>query len=130
VFPGPTSRLHDRRVRSGRDRTRASLEHGSVTRREADAEHGYDDFVPRSTVADRKATADEVRPHSAAIRQLAVDFGLSSPRLRSDGAVVVHSSEAGYGAVTRLSIAASAIVGEYVHVITDDVPGAVDAREL
>jgi hypothetical protein len=106
------------------------LEHGSVTRQEAAAEHGYDDFVPGSTVANRKATADEVRPHSAAIRQLVVDFGLSNPCLRGDGTVVVHSSEAGYGAVTRLSISASEIVGEYVHVITDDVPGAVDAREL
>jgi len=93
-------------------------------------EHGYDDVVPRSTVADRKATADDVKPHRAAIRRLTADLGLSSPRLRSDGTVIVHSDEAGYGAVTRLSVAASEIVGEYVHVITDDVPGALDAREL
>jgi hypothetical protein len=93
-------------------------------------EHGYDYVVPRSTVADRKATADDVKPHRAAIRQLAGDLGLSSPRLRSDGTVIVHSDEAGYGAVTRLSVSASQIVGEYVLVITDDVPGALDAREL
>jgi hypothetical protein len=86
--------------------------------------------VPRSTVADRKATADEVKPHRAAIRQLAADLGLSRPRLRNDGTVVVHSDEAGYGAVTRLSATASEVVGEYVHVITDDVPGALDARKL
>ena len=96
----------------------------------ASVKHRYDDFVPRSTVADRKATADDVEPHRTAIRQLTADLGLSSPRLRSDGTVIVHSDEAGYGAVTRLSVSASEIVGEYVHVITDDVPGALDAREL
>jgi hypothetical protein len=93
-------------------------------------EHRYDDVVPRSTVAQRKATADDVNPHRAAIRRLTADLGLSSPRLRGDGTVIVHSDETGDGAVTRLSVAASEIVGEYVHVITDDVPGALDAREL
>jgi hypothetical protein len=71
-----------------------------------------------------------VKSHRAAIRQLTADLGLSSPRQRVDGTVVVHSDEAGYGAVTRLSTSASEIVGEYVHVITDDVPRALDAREL
>lgn len=55
---------------------------------------------------------------------------LSDPRLRHDGAVVVHSEHAGYRAVTRLSTAVSELVGVYVHVITDDVRGAVGAREL
>jgi hypothetical protein len=82
------------------------------------------------TVVDRKATSREVASHADAIRQLAVKLGLSDPRLRSDGAMVVHSEEAGYRAVTRLSAAASELVGAYVHVITDDVPGAVGAREL
>jgi hypothetical protein len=36
----------------------------------------------------------------------------------------------GYRAVTRLSTATSELVGAYVHVITDDVPGAFDAREM
>ncbi len=44
--------------------------------------------------------------------------------------MVVHSEEAGYRSVTRLSAAASELVGAYVHVITDDVPGAVGTREL
>ncbi|MDA8392163.1 MAG: hypothetical protein M0Z87_05050 [Actinomycetota bacterium] len=55
---------------------------------------------------------------------------MSDVRLRNDGTVVVHSTERGYRAVTRLSAAVSEIVGHYVHVITDDVPGAVGAREL
>jgi hypothetical protein len=71
-----------------------------------------------------------VEPHRAAIRRLTADLVLSSPRLRSDGTVVVHSDEAGYGAVSRLSVAASEIAGECVHVMTDDVPGALDAREM
>ncbi len=82
------------------------------------------------TVVDRKATSREVASHADAIRQLAAKLGLSDPRLRSDGALVVHSEEAGYRAVTRLSAAASELVGAYVHVITDDVPGAVGTREL
>jgi len=77
-----------------------------------------------------KPQADNVKPHRVAIRRLTADLGLNSPRLRSDGTVIVHSDEAGYGAVTRLSVSASQIVGEYVLVITDDVPGALDAREL
>ncbi len=83
-----------------------------------------------STVADRKATSDEVATHAAAIKQLAAELGLSDLRLRRDGTAVVHSEEAGYRAVTRLSAAASELVGAYVHVITDDVPGAVGARAL
>ena len=86
--------------------------------------------MPRSTLIDRKATHDEVAAHAAAIRQLAVDLGLSDLRLRSDGTVVAHSDEAGYRSVTRLSAAASEFVGTYVHVITDDVPGATDTQEL
>lgn len=84
----------------------------------------------RSTVVDRKATFDEVAFHVAAIGRLAASLGLSRLRLRRDGTAVVRSQEAGYRAVTRLSATASELVGAYVHVITDDVPGAVSAREL
>jgi hypothetical protein len=83
-----------------------------------------------SSVADRKATKEEVRREAARILLLAGANGLTSPRLRDDGAVVVHSDEPGYRAVTRLSAAASELVGRYVHVITDDVAGAADAQDL
>jgi hypothetical protein len=86
--------------------------------------------VPRTTLVDRKATSEEVKSHAAALRQLTAGFGLSDPRLRDDGTVIVHSDETGYRAVNRLSAAASELVGIYVHVITDDVPGAANAREL
>lgn len=86
--------------------------------------------MPGTPVADRKATEKEVAKHRDAIRQLAHGFGLTGPRVRSDGAVVVHSSDSGYRNVFRLSAAASELVGRYVHVITDDVPGATDAKEL
>ncbi|MDQ6613739.1 MAG: hypothetical protein M3083_03025 [Actinomycetota bacterium] len=86
--------------------------------------------MPRSSVADRKATKDEVQPYAAKIRVLATAGGLSGPRLRDDGTLVVHSDEPGYRAITRLSAAASELVGRYVHVITDDVPGGADAQEL
>lgn len=86
--------------------------------------------MPNPTVVDRKATSAEVAAHADVVRQLVADLGLSDPRLRGDGTMVVHSEETGYRAVTRLSAAASESVGAYVHVITDDVPGAVGTREL
>lgn len=83
-----------------------------------------------STTIEAKATAAEVGAHGRALRETAIHLGLSDVRLRDDGTVVVHSSEPGYRAVTRLSAAASEVVGRYVHVITDDVPGAAGARAL
>jgi hypothetical protein len=60
-----------------------------------------------TALADRHATAQEVREHARAIRKLVDRFGLSNARLRPDGTVVDHSDEAGYrgrvprGGVTR-----------------------------
>lgn len=86
--------------------------------------------MSRMTITDRKATAAEVTAQAARIRDLAHHFGLSGVRLRGDGTVVVHSAEPGYRLVTRFSEAASDVVGTYVYVITDDVPGAIDTQEL
>jgi len=86
--------------------------------------------MAEAVVADRKATVAEVRAHAAVIRRLAGELGLATPRVRDDGALVIHSSEPGYQAANRLSAAAGGVVGTYVHVITDDVPGAVSARNL
>jgi hypothetical protein len=82
------------------------------------------------TVVDRKATSSEVLEHAVALRNLADDLNLGDLRLRGDGTVIVHSDEAGYRAVIRLSSSASALVGTYVHVITDDVPAAAGAQPL
>lgn len=68
--------------------------------------------------------------HGPAIREVAARIGRGDLRLRNDGAVVVHSAEPGYRAVTSLSAAASELVGAYVHVLTDDVSGALDTEEL
>lgn len=86
--------------------------------------------MARATVADRQATKDEVIAHAREIRAAASRFALTDVRVRSDGTVVVHSEEAGYRAVLRLSGFATELVGTYVHVITDDVPGAAGASEL
>jgi hypothetical protein len=83
-----------------------------------------------AVATDRKATAAEVRAHGAIVHRLAAGFGLAPPRLRDDGAVVIHSPAPGYRAATRLSASASEAVGAYVHVITDDVPAAATARPL
>ena len=87
-------------------------------------------MASRLTVVRPKASRDEVLAHRAAIRRLVRTLGLDSPRIRSDGTVVVHSSEAGYLAVAHLSAMASDVIGRDVHVITDDVPGAAGAQEL
>ena len=86
--------------------------------------------MARATIVDRKATAAEVTAHAAAIRHSASRLGLGGARVRRDGALAGHSAEPGYRSGTGLSVAASELVGTYVHVITDDVPGAVDAQEL
>lgn len=83
-----------------------------------------------AAIADRKASASEVRAHASALRALAEDLGLGVPAVRDDGAVVIHPIDAGYRSANRFASAASRIVGEYVHVITDDVPGAASARRL
>lgn len=80
--------------------------------------------------ADRKATRDEVRARADVIRRTARDLGLAALRVRDDGTIVIHSDEPGYHTANRLSAEASRVVGAYVHVITDDVPGAASAREL
>jgi hypothetical protein len=80
--------------------------------------------------ADRKATREEIVAHADAVRQSATQLGVGRLGLRDDGTLVIHSDDPGYGSANRLSIAASQVVGAYVHVITDDVPGAAAAREL
>jgi hypothetical protein len=77
-----------------------------------------------TALADRQATAQEVREHARAIRKLVDKFSLSNARLRGDGTVVVHSDEPGYRSVLRLSAAATDVVGTYVHVISDDAVNA------
>jgi len=86
--------------------------------------------VSDAAVADRKATVEEVTAHAREIRRVAADMGLGAPRVRDDGTVVVHVTDPGYQAANRFSAAASEAVGAYVHVITDDVPGAASARAL
>lgn len=88
------------------------------------------DQMTDAVTGERKATRSEVRAHGDAIRRLAAGLGLADPRVRRDGAVVIHSEEPGYRSVNRLSTEASRVVGAYVHVITDEVPGAVDVEPL
>ena len=84
----------------------------------------------REVLVDPKANREQVLEHKMAIRQFAADLGLTNPRIRDDGTVVVHSDEPGYGSVFRLSDLATDEFGVYVLVITDDVPGAVGAQDL
>ena len=80
--------------------------------------------------ADRKATRDEAVAHASSLRESAARLGLGSLRIRDDGTLVIHSDDPGYKTANRLSVIAGHVVGAYVHVITDDVPGAAAAQEL
>lgn len=86
--------------------------------------------MTRATTTDRKASVGEVRKHAAALRAVAADLGVGPVAVRDDGTVVVHADEPGYQQALQMSARASELVGVYVHVITDDVPGAADAQEL
>ncbi len=103
---------------------------GPLAGGDLDAPAGTIGHVPDAVVADRKARADEVRAHAPAVRRLAAGLELSAVRVRDDGALVIHAEEPGYHTANQLSAAASAVVGAYVHVITDDVPGARSALPL
>lgn len=68
-----------------------------------------------------------MRTHAEHLHRVAEEVGVSDPRLREDGTVVVYSEQPGYRDVVALSQRLSELLGCYVHVITDDVPGANDA---
>lgn len=75
-------------------------------------------------VSDRRATWREVAARRHELRAAADACGLTEPRLRNDGAIIVQSSERGYRSVSQFASAAAGLVGSYVHVLTDDVPAA------
>lgn len=86
--------------------------------------------MSKATTTDRKASASEVRTHAEEVRRLAKEVGVSEPRLRTDGTVVVRSEQPGYRDVVVLSQRLTDLVGCYVHVITDDVPGGDKAMPV
>lgn len=77
-------------------------------------------------VSDRRASWHEVAARRVELRVKADACGLTEPRLRDDGAVIVHAPDSGYGLTGRFAALAAAVVGTYVHVLTDDVPVASD----
>jgi hypothetical protein len=83
-----------------------------------------------NSTPDQRASADQVREHAAAVRQAAHDVGATDVRLLDSGTVVIHSEVDDYSQVLALVRRARRIVGQYVDVITDDVPAAVGARPL
>jgi hypothetical protein len=84
----------------------------------------YSGRVPETIASDRRASWQEVAQRRSELRRRARACGLTDPRLRSDGAVIVHAPEPGYRAVGRFAAEAAEVVGTYVHVLTDDVPAA------
>ncbi len=81
-------------------------------------------------LGDRRASRAEVAGERAALRGAAEAIGLSALRLLTDGTVVVHAADDGYRLVAQFAAAAAAVVGTYVHVITDDVPAVTGVADL
>jgi hypothetical protein len=75
-------------------------------------------------VSDRRASWAEVAARRGELRAKAASCGLGEPRLRDDGALIVHPPDAGYRSVGQFATVAAGVVGTYVHVLTDDVPAA------
>lgn len=87
--------------------------------------------MPRALTSDRRATRAEVLAHREALLEAAARSGVQAPRLRADGAVIVTAADRGYRSIALFSNEAAALVGAYVHVISDDVPAAdADAPSL
>lgn len=80
--------------------------------------------VVEAIVGDRRATWQEVATRRAELRSRALACGLKKPRLRGDGAVIVHAPDPGYRSTGQFAAEAARLVGAYVHVLTDDVPAA------
>jgi hypothetical protein len=81
--------------------------------------------------SDRRATRAEVLGHREELLKAAARSGVQTPRLRADGAVIVTAGDRGYRSIALFANEAAALVGAYVHVISDDVPAAdADAPNL
>lgn len=87
--------------------------------------------MSQTIVSDRRATWSEVAARRGELRKKAQGCGLTNPRLRDDGAVIVHAPDSGYRLTGRFAAEAAGVVGTYVHVLTDDAPAAeTDAPPL
>ncbi len=70
--------------------------------------------MSETIISDRRASWQEVAAQRAELRGRADVCGLTEPRLRNDGAVIVHAPDAGYRSVSRFAAAAASLVGTYV----------------
>ena len=86
--------------------------------------------VSDALAADGKATREDVVTHASPLRESAARLGVAVYASRDDATLVIHSDDPGYKTASRLSTIAGHLVVAYVHVITDDVPGAAAAQEL
>lgn len=87
--------------------------------------------MSQAIVSDRRATWSEVAARRAELRREAQVCGLTDPRLREDGAVIVHAPDPGSRMLGRFAAQAAGVVGTYVHVLTDDAPATkTDAPPL
>ncbi|MGI9016885.1 MAG: hypothetical protein ACR2HR_07255 [Euzebya sp.] len=79
--------------------------------------------------AERIATRRQVIVHAKQLRKVLRDHGLTNPRVRHDGVVIVHTADPGYGPLNRATLPITEVVGVHVQLITDDVPGAINAED-
>ncbi len=82
--------------------------------------------VPGVSADDRISTRDEVLAARQRLHRLAMEHGLTQPRVDAAGAVVVTPpvDDPGYGTLKRYASAAAAVVGCRVNVVAEDAPAA------
>lgn len=72
---------------------------------------------------DRVATRAEVDDRREALRPLLEMYGLASPRLRGDGAIVVTASS--YRGIAEAAVPAAELVGAHVRLVLDTAPSVM-----
>lgn len=94
----------------------------SIEKRNAVGASEYAGTMSETMVNDRRATWSEVAARRAGLHTKAESCSLTDPRLRGDGAVIVHAPDSGYRLTGRFAAEAAKVVGTYVGVLTDGVP--------
>ncbi len=80
--------------------------------------------VLTTLTTDRRASRKEIELHREELRRLAPASGLDQPLMMADGVLVVHAPQPGYRSMVTFAGEATAVVGPWVQVITDDVSAA------
>lgn len=78
---------------------------------------------------ERTATRDEVIAEREGLHRILTAHGLTDPRVRADGSIIVHTDDGGYGPIIRATGEARELLGHHLKLVTDDTPAGHDAAD-